>query len=44
MESKMHISQNKTGVVILTLDKVELRRKNVTNRVKEIRSYSNAIS
>lgn len=44
MESNMHISQNKTGVVILILDKVELRRKNITNRDKEIRSYSNAIS
>lgn len=38
MESNMYISQNKSGVVILILDKVELRRENITNKDKEIRS------
>lgn len=38
MESNMYISQNKSEVVILILDKVELRRENITNKDKEIRS------
>lgn len=38
MESNMYISQNKSRVVILILDKVELRRENITNKDKEIRS------
>lgn len=38
MESNMYISQNKSGVVTLILDKVELRRENITNKDKEIRS------
>lgn len=38
MESNMYISQNKSGVVILILDKVELRRENITNKDKEIKA------